>query len=157
METSEKIVEAYLRYIKGYATIPNIRCKGGFEIDLLAVHPKTKKKLHIEISVSVSASFHRLKWDSESYIGTLKNYLKKKFNNPNVLAVLEEYGFEKAQKVVVTRGWYEDTEKKAEKHNIKLWRFYDIINELAIEFEKEKKYFTDDTLRTLQLFTQIKS
>ena len=39
METTERIVEAYVRYVKGWATIPNIPCKGQFEIDLLAVDP----------------------------------------------------------------------------------------------------------------------
>jgi len=37
METTEKIVEAYVRYVKDWATIPNIKCKGQFEIDLLAI------------------------------------------------------------------------------------------------------------------------
>ena len=36
METTEKIVEAYVRYVKRWATIPNIRCDGQYEIDLLA-------------------------------------------------------------------------------------------------------------------------
>jgi hypothetical protein len=39
METTEKIVEAYVRYIKGWATIPNIRCEGQHEIDLMAIDP----------------------------------------------------------------------------------------------------------------------
>jgi hypothetical protein len=34
METTEKIVEAYVRYVCGWATIPNIKC-GQYEIDLL--------------------------------------------------------------------------------------------------------------------------
>ncbi len=33
METTEKIVEAYVRYVKGWATIPNIKCPGQNEID----------------------------------------------------------------------------------------------------------------------------
>ena len=33
METTERIVEAYVRYIKGWATIPNIKCPGQYEID----------------------------------------------------------------------------------------------------------------------------
>jgi len=31
METTEKIVEAYVRYVKDWATIPNIKYKGQFE------------------------------------------------------------------------------------------------------------------------------
>jgi hypothetical protein len=41
METTEKIVEAYAHYIKGWFTIPNIKCRGQFEIDLLAVDAAT--------------------------------------------------------------------------------------------------------------------
>lgn len=39
METTETIVEAYVRYIKGWATIPNIKCSSQLEIDLLAIVP----------------------------------------------------------------------------------------------------------------------
>ena len=39
METTEKVVEAYARYIKGWATIPNLRCKKQKEIDLFAHRP----------------------------------------------------------------------------------------------------------------------
>ena len=42
METTEKIVEAYVRYVKGWATIPNIKCPGQNEIDILAVNPMDK-------------------------------------------------------------------------------------------------------------------
>ena len=30
METIEKIVEAYVRYVKRWATISNIKCDGGY-------------------------------------------------------------------------------------------------------------------------------
>jgi hypothetical protein len=36
METTEKIVESYCRYVKQLFTIPNIKCEGQYEIDLLA-------------------------------------------------------------------------------------------------------------------------
>ena len=41
METTERIVEAYVRYVKGWAMIPNIKCDGQKEIDLFAIDPKT--------------------------------------------------------------------------------------------------------------------
>ena len=37
METTEKIVESYCRYVKQWFTIPNIKCEGQYEVDLLAV------------------------------------------------------------------------------------------------------------------------
>lgn len=44
METTEKIVEAYVRHIMGCATMCNVRCKGQYEIDLLAIHLVTGKR-----------------------------------------------------------------------------------------------------------------
>jgi len=53
METTEKIVEAYVRYVKGWATIPNIKCPGQYEIDLLAIDPLSLGRYHIESGVSI--------------------------------------------------------------------------------------------------------
>ena len=53
METTEKIVEAYVRYVKGWATIPNIKCPGQCEIDLLAIDPLSLDRYHIESGVSI--------------------------------------------------------------------------------------------------------
>lgn len=60
METTEKIVEAYVRYLKGWATIPNIKCSGQYEIDLLAIDPKSGERFHIESGVSISRSYGKL-------------------------------------------------------------------------------------------------
>ena len=37
METTEHIVESYVRFVKKWFTISNIKAKGGKEIDILAV------------------------------------------------------------------------------------------------------------------------
>lgn len=60
METTEKIVEAYCRYIKGWATIPNIKCPGQYEIDLLAIDLSNSERYHIESGVSISGSHSQL-------------------------------------------------------------------------------------------------
>jgi hypothetical protein len=60
METTEKIVEAYVRYVKRWAIIPNIRCDGQFEIDLLAIDPVTLRRYHIETSISGAQGFSKL-------------------------------------------------------------------------------------------------
>ena len=60
METTERIVEAYVRYVKGWATIPNLRCEGQKEIDLFAIDPVTDERWHIETSVSISSGFSAL-------------------------------------------------------------------------------------------------
>ncbi|MFP5260339.1 MAG: hypothetical protein ACLGJB_00355 [Blastocatellia bacterium] len=54
METTEKIVESYCRYVKQWFTIPNIKCKGQYEIDLLAGQanwPHLKQVFKIEREV----------------------------------------------------------------------------------------------------------
>jgi hypothetical protein len=51
METTEKIVESYVRYVRGWATIPNIKCPGQYEIDLLAIDPVNLDRYHIESGV----------------------------------------------------------------------------------------------------------
>lgn len=59
METTEKIVEAYVRYVKGYFTLPNIKCAGQMELDLLAVdlsNPEKIERYHIESGVSMKLS-----------------------------------------------------------------------------------------------------
>ena len=37
---------------------------------------------------------------------------------------------------------------------IVLWDFRDLLREIGARFEKTRAYFTDDTLRTLQLFSK---
>src|SRR6266496_1162309 len=57
METTEKIVECYTRYVKGWMTIPNVKCPGQYEIDLLALNPVTLERFHSESGVSVSGRY----------------------------------------------------------------------------------------------------
>ncbi len=63
METTEKIVESYCRYVKGWFTISNIKCSGQLEIDLLAVEASSDKgikRYHIESGVSISVAYSKL-------------------------------------------------------------------------------------------------
>ena len=165
METTEKIVEAYVRYIKGWATIPNIKCTGQFEIDLLAIDPKTLKKYHIESSISISGGFSRLttkpfsteqlkeRAQQAEQRRTIGYFAQRKFGAPEVIAKLEQYGFKHGQyeKIVVTWGWTAEAEIEAEHQGIKLWDFKQLITDIAGESGRSKTYYTDDTLRTLQL------
>src|SRR5262249_32719706 len=60
METTEKIIECYVRHVLRWATIPNIKCDGQYEIDLIAIDPVNLERYHIESSVSASKGFSRL-------------------------------------------------------------------------------------------------
>jgi hypothetical protein len=166
VETTEKVVEAYVRYIKGWATIPNIKCPGQYEIDLLAIDPKTSDKYHIESGVSVSSGFSKLTakpYDAELLKvrvqqavqrRTFGYFAERKFAAPGIIETLAKYGFEQGayQKVIVSWGWEEPVEVEAEAQGIQLWHFADILKAITETFKETKVYFTDDTLRTLQLY-----
>ena len=168
METTEKIVEAYCRYIKNLFTISNVKIKND-EIDLLAVDTSKKSKTikyHIEVSVSISSGFSKLtanKYDPEKYKErnsqaaqrrTIGFFIEKKFGKKEHLEKLGELGFEngKYKKVIVSWGWTDEAKTIADNNKIELWDFRDIISEIGDFFKDDKTYFKDDTLRTLQLY-----
>lgn len=167
METTERIVEAYIRYVKGWFTMPNIKCDGQNEIDILAIDPTKKpmKRYHIEVSVSISSSYSKLtnkEYDPElakvrvqmaKQRTTLGHFIHKKFASPGVVSKLEEFGFSERnyEKIVVVWDWIQGVEDAAKAEGIELWRFKDIIKELSKELGDRTEYYSDDILRTLQL------
>lgn len=166
METTEKIVESYVRYVQNWATIANIRCPEQKEIDLLAVDPLTLKRYHIESGVSISQGFSKLTAKPFS-IDLFKQRLKKpgqrmtigyfhenKFSHPKVLETLRLYGFKPGnyERIVVAWGYNDDVPKEAEKLGITLWKFPDLMVKIASLFEGKRTYFIDDTLRTMHLY-----
>lgn len=171
METTERIVEAYVRYVKGWATIPNIRCGGQREIDLLAIDPRPRgKRYHIEVGVSISGAYSKLTAKKfslralrsrETQAGqrrTLGYFIQQKFTPTEVVAKLQECGFQpgKYEKVIVTWGWSDGVLEKAKDAGITLWDFRELIQEIAAKLEGRRSYFSDDTLRTLHLFARAK-
>lgn len=168
METTEKIVEAYVRYIKRWATIPNIRCRGQYEIDLLAIDPSSTKRYHIESSVSISGGFSKLnnkpfsqaalkvRTQQPAQRRTLGYFLERKFSAPEIVDELKQYGFAAGwyKRVIVTWGWTEDAGGEAAAHDVELWDFRTIVREIAHSSGSRDMYFTDDTIRTLQLYAK---
>jgi hypothetical protein len=171
METTEKIVEAYVRYVKGWFTLPNIKCDGQLEIDLLAIYAKNSndmQRYHIESGISISGSYSKLTnkpYSSEELKvrvkqagqrRTLGYFTERKFSDPNVIKKLKEYGFEPGnyQKVIVTWGWEDGVLESARRAGVELWDFQDRIREIAHNVLEHRKYYTDDTMRTLQLMAK---
>lgn len=171
METTEKIVESYCRYINGWFTIPNIKCKGQMEIDLIAIDASDPKKLeryHIESGISISGSYSKLtnkpyscdhlkvRVKAAGQRRTLGYFAERKFGDPNIIDKLQEYGFEPGQykKVIVSWGWTSDVPTAAEQYDIVLWKLRDILKEIANRSHSDRTYFTDDTMRTLQLMAK---
>ncbi len=171
MQTTEMIVESYCNYVKGWATIPNIKCdRGQYEIDLLAIDPAKDGKeeiyrYHIECSVHITSSFARLTAEefSEAKLKqrveapkqrmTIGFFKERKFEVPEVLEKLRQYGFEPGnyKRIIVADGWTVDAENLAQQYDIELWDFNKIVMELSDLCAKTTKYFDDYTLRTIQL------
>ena len=171
METTERIVEAYARYVKGCFTLPNVRCDGQREIDLLAVNVQSSrvaKRYHIESGVSISGPFSRLTnrpfSQSELRIRvrqaaqrrTLGYFEERKFDATAVLSNLAQFGFRPGNytKVIVTWGWENDVEGAAATKGIALWDFRNILIEMSQACHGRRTYFTDDTMRTLDVMTK---
>jgi hypothetical protein len=171
METTEKIVESYCRYVKGWLTLPNVKCEGQYEIDLLAIDPKSLERYHIESGVSISGSFSKLtakpfsrddlkiRVKQAGQRRTLGYFIDRKFDLPEVRAELKKYGFVRGNyvKVIVTWGWQPDVKALADRKRIQLWDFRERVNEIAAACRDHKTYFTDDTARTIQLFAMAAS
>jgi hypothetical protein len=167
METTEKIVEAYVRYVKGWATIPNLRCAGQKEIDLFAIDPVTDERWHIETSVSIS-SFSKLTNDpfepgehKERVKGSIARrklgfFMAEKFMPPHVSAKLTEYGCKEGgiRRAIVTWDCKPGVVEAASQLGVEVWQLPALMQEIAEEARKGNTYFGDDTLRTLTLFAK---
>ena len=169
METSEKIVESYCHYVKGWFTISNIKCAGQYEIDLLAVEispDERLKRYHIESGVSISGAYSKLtaKPYSQKELKervkqagqrrTIGYFIERKFGAGEIISELEKYGFKQGNysRIIVTWGWDDKAKEQADREGIILWDFRVILNEIAEFCRDTKAHFTDDTLRTVQLF-----
>lgn len=169
METTEKVVESYCRYVRNWFTIPNIRCKGQYEIDLLAIASDTVGQIerwHIECGVSISASFSKLTAKSfsaeqlkkrvhgPSQRRTVGYFVKRKFNPPEVLETLEKYGFQPGnyKRAIVTWEATQEAVEAATAEGVEIWYFPKLLKQIAETHQKHKVYLIDDTARTIQLF-----
>lgn len=171
METTEKIVQSYCQYVRGWFTISNVKCPGQYEVDLLAVDPSSDddlKRYHIECGVSISHSYSKLtakdfsqdrlkrRVEQAGQRRTIGYFVQRKFGPREVRSELRKYGFRRGNysKVIVTWGWTDDAKKHADRRRIILWDFRDILREIADACRDKRTYFTDDTLRTVQLFVK---
>src|SRR5687767_1254233 len=157
METTEKIVEAYVRYVKGWATIPNLRCAGQKEIDLFAIDPRTDERWHIETSVSISSGFsklnndpyvtgeHKVRVKSAGARRKLGFFLAEKFLSPAVTAKLAEYGCNEAgiRRAIVTWDCKAGVVEAAKAEGIEVWLLPDLMRAVADEGRKGNAYFGD--------------
>jgi hypothetical protein len=168
VETTEKIVEAYVRYVKGWATIPNLRCEGQKEIDLFAIDPVTDERWHIETSVSISSGFsaltngpfesgeHKNRTKAAAARRKLGFFLHEKFLPAAVEQRLACLGCApgKLRRAIVTWDWKDGVEEAAAAEGIELWRLPALMEEVAQKSRVGRAYFADDILRTIDLFAR---
>jgi hypothetical protein len=134
----------------------NIRCKGGKEIDLLAINPKSLEKYHVEARVSTSHSFALRAKDhstrSSSYRRGLNYFIKEKFNHPLVVKTIKEFfGSGNYSKILVV--FHVDRRRfdawDADEIGVKIWLITDIIETLMMR--QKSMGSRDQIMRTLEL------
>ena len=146
METAEQIAEAYCRHVRHWATITNIECRGGREIDLLAIGADPQDRYHMEVS-GEGPQFGIL--DAPRI---LQKYVPK-FTNQATVKTLQAYGLQEGhyQKVILHWGADDGAREAAQEHSIQIWLLPSILRELAEFAAHETAAWTNDIVRTLQL------
>ena len=151
------------------ATLPNIHCPGQREIDLLAINLASGERFHIETSVSISGVYSRLtdkvfdpilakqRVQAAGQRRTVGFFVTRKFGDPLVVETLARFGFVDGSytKVIVSWDWTPGAEAMATANGIVLWSLRNLMTEIASEFRGTRRYFTDDTMRTLHLFDRV--
>lgn len=165
-ETTKKIVESYVRYVRGWATISNIKCPDQHEIDLLAIDPLRLDRYHIESSVhTLGTSFSKLtngafnleqmkvRVKAPSQRRTIGFFVEQKFGAKGIIETLATYGFieDKYHKIIVTWDCEPEARETAKQNGIEVWEFPDLLDEIATLAGSGKHYVMDDTVRTLQM------
>lgn len=87
---------------------------------------------------------------------TVGYFRDHKFGAQPVIDKLKEYGFKPGayRKLIVSCGWTPDAQVEAEAADIELMDFRAIMREIDESIRGMHSYFTDDTLRTLNLFAR---
>ncbi len=57
-------------------------------------------------------------------------------------------------KIIVSWGWRNDVPAAARRAGVELWDIRDILEEIAERSREGRTYFTDDTMRALQLMAK---
>ena len=55
---------------------------------------------------------------------------------------------------MVSWGWTDEAKAAADVEQIQLWDFRSLMREIADSIHGKRSYFTDDTLRTINLFVR---
>lgn len=160
MEPEVHLIDKYFQIIKKCLTMTNIQLKGGKEIDLLAIDPRTQEKFHIESRVTISSFKIRLH-DTHTKSGKahrrgLDYFAKKKFDHSTIVKNVQKiFGSTEYRKILVVWDVQERSvvEQAKEMYGIEIWFFKDLLKAL-VTFSKIKgaKGSRDDVMRLVEIF-----
>ncbi len=163
MRIEEKLVEEYVRQVKNWFTMSNIKCKNNKEIDLLAVD-LDGSKYHIEVTIYVEGWPLEIEERGRKNVVTVKWYSENKFLDKNVRKKIKEiFGTDdlNAYKRIMVY-WkikkgisMEEIKKEAEAHSIdEVWLLPNIVQELYTLIKEGKLKDNIDVLRMIKLVTE---
>ena len=145
----------------------NIRCKGGKEIDLLAINPTLSKRFHVEARVSTTFPLRLRETktrDGKSHKNGVDYFAREKFNHPYVVEKIKEFfGEEKYRKILIVSTVHKHNfaldaladnpsviEQSARlRFGIEVWSIYSLIS--SLEISANIRGSRDDVLRLLDL------
>jgi hypothetical protein len=159
LEPEVHLIEKYFQEIKGCFTRTNVRCKGGKEMDLLAMNPITLKRYHLESRVSTTFLLKNRATYSKSercHRDGVDYFAREKFNHPHVKERIREiFGTEDYAKVLVVWDVSDNSViRVAEKEfGISIWFIEELLNGLI-----EKRAVSgsrDDVLRMVEFLSVL--
>jgi len=130
MHPNEHLVEQYVRIVKKWFTVTNIRFGTNREIDILAMDAKGNA-YHIEVDIHKGG----LQWGPEGNDGySVKQYKSRKFDSDSKAFIKESYGITKTHDIWVCWGIHPKVKDRAlnnaKKHGVEIWEFKEKIKEL---------------------------
>ena len=166
MRVEEKLVEEYVRYVKGWFTMSNIKCKNNKEIDLLAIAPNGDK-YHIETTIYLDGWPLEIEERGRKNVVTVRWYSEYKFLDKNVREKIKEiFGADDLNSYKRVMVYWkikegitmEEIKKEAEKNHIDdIWLLPDIIRELSTLLENGELKDNVDVFRMIRLVSEAKN
>lgn len=159
MEPEVHIIEKYFQVVLGCLTMANIKCRGGKEIDLLAMNPKTQERFHVEARVT-RTGFKIIRHDTYVNKGRFKGiphrigldfFDKEKFEHPKVKQkIIDVFGKTPYEKILVVWDVKDPTivPYAKKEYGINIWLIRDLLENLG----KHVSGSRDDVLRLAELF-----
>jgi hypothetical protein len=152
MHPNEHLIEQYVRIVKKWFTVTNLKLPGNKEIDILALD-STGVCYHIEVEIHKTG----LQWGPEGSDGySVKEYKEKKFSKGITDFIKKEYGVEKVKDIWVCWGVHpkkkEIAYSEANLREIEIWEFKDKVNELWERIGSA--HYGDDIIQSLSIIKE---